>query len=562
MTLPTKTIRQIEASLARAVGENEPGIAVGIAQAGRMVWGGARGLANLKSQEVFSTKTPFRICSISKQFSCALVMREVAAGRIDPTAHPSRYVPWTKVLDRELTIAHLMQNKSGIRDQWVMAMFMGARAEQKFTLADGVSAVKHAPTSMWTPGSQNLYCNANFEILGEVLQRVTGESVAALLQKHIFVPLMMSDTTLGVDTAEPISGDARGYRFVDGAWQEEENAIHWGASAGIVSTIEDLLKWAACLRDPAAAGLPWVGDITRASPFNDGNPATYACGINHAINAGGYPKREMLAHAGALRGWRSTLMHFVAEDTSIAVFMNRTNSPSGKLPRGVAMEILEALKIPPIWQSTKAPRKRVSLAGAGLNAGVYVSRDQGLMIQLRDHKGAAEVFSHLDWSALSAGGAGEDAKTIATEDGGMKMRVGSPAELTLTMRDDNVCTVMQRIKSSKPTAGPFKSGGRFTCAPINSSVEVFVDDTKPKQVALAFTGIFGEGGVYRLTVVNNEVAWFDLPRGVDESPPGRVLVVFDPIENTIEVSCILARRVIFRTDQHGNGSTVVSLVAH
>jgi hypothetical protein len=242
--------------------------------------------------------------------------------------------------------------------------------------------------------------------------------------------------------------------------------------------------------------------------------------------------------------------------------MNRTNSPSGKLPRGVAMEILEALKIPPIWQSTKAPRKRVSLAGAGLNAGVYVSRDQGLMIQLRDHKGAAEVFSHLDWSALSAGGAGEDAKTIATEDGGMKMRVGSPAELTLTMRDDNVCTVMQRIKSSKPTAGPFKSGGRFTCAPINSSVEVFVDDTKPKQVALAFTGIFGEGGVYRLTVVNNEVAWFDLPRGVDESPPGRVLVVFDPIENTIEVSCILARRVIFRTDQHGNGSTVVSLVAH
>jgi CubicO group peptidase (beta-lactamase class C family) len=83
MTLPSKTVRQIEAALARAVGENEPGIAVGVAQGGRMVWGGARGLANLNSQEAFSTKTPFRICSISKQFSCALVMREVATGRID-----------------------------------------------------------------------------------------------------------------------------------------------------------------------------------------------------------------------------------------------------------------------------------------------------------------------------------------------------------------------------------------------------------------------------------------------------------------------------------------------
>jgi CubicO group peptidase (beta-lactamase class C family) len=225
MTLPSKTVRQIEAALARAVGENEPGIAVGVAQGGRMVWGGARGLANLNSQEAFSTKTPFRICSISKQFSCALVMREVATGRIDLAAHPSRYVPWTKVLDCDLTIAHLMQNKSGIRDQWVMAMFMGARAEQKFTLADGVSVVKHAPTSMWTPGSQNLYCNASFEILGEVLQRVTCESVGALLQKHIFVPLEMLDTTLGIDTAEPIAGDARGYRFIDGIAKGASNCL-------------------------------------------------------------------------------------------------------------------------------------------------------------------------------------------------------------------------------------------------------------------------------------------------------------------------------------------------
>jgi D-aminopeptidase len=540
MTLPTKTIRQIEASLAHAVGENEPGIAVGIAQGGRMVWGGARGLANLKSQEVFSTKTPFRICSISKQFSCALVMREVATGRIDLTAHPSRYVPWTKVLDRDLTIAHLMQNKSGLRDQWVMAMMMGARAEQRFTLADGVTAVKHAPASMWTPGSQNLYCNANFELLGEVLQRVTGESVGALLQKHIFVPLMMRDTTLGIDTAEPIAGDARGYRFIDGAWQEEENAIHWGASAGIVSTIEDLLKWAACLRDPSAAGLPWVGDITRASPFNDGNPATYACGINHAINALGNPKREMLAHAGALRGWRSTLMHFVAEDTSIGVFMNRTNSPKGKLVRGVANEILEALKIAPIWRRGRTKPTTAKLPRGA--AGAYVSREQGLLIQLREDGGEAQVFSHLDWSALCRS---ERADTLATDDGHLTLHFGQPSQLTLRMREENVHAVMQHIKPARPAHGPFKSGGRFHCAPIKSSAEVFVNNQGAAEIA--FTGIFGEGVRYPLTVVNEGVAWFDLSRGVDESPPGRVLVVFDPTENKIEVSCMLARRIVFRS---------------
>jgi D-aminopeptidase len=537
MTLPSKTIRQIEASLARAVGENEPGVAVGIAQGGKMVWGGGRGLANLKSQEVFGTKTPFRICSISKQFCCALVMHEVAAGRVDLAAHPSLYVPWARVLNSRLTISHLMQNKSGIRDQWVMAMMMGARAEQRFTLADGVTAVKLAPTSMWAPGSQNLYCNANFELLGQVLQSVTGKHFPELLQTHILAPLKMHDTSVGIDTADSIPGDARGYRHLDGAWVEEENGIHWAASAGMVSTIEDLLKWAACLRNPKAAGLPWVDAITHATPFNDGAEASYACGINHAING----RREMLAHAGALRGWRSTLMHFVAEDTSIAVFMNRTNSPSGKLPRGVAMEILEALKIPPIWQSTKAPSRRVSLAGAGLSAGVYVSRDQGLMMQLRDQKGLAEVYSHLDWSSLCAG---NSSKTITTEDGSLTLGVDSTSQFTLSMRDENVHTVMERIKPSRPTSGPFKSGGRFECEPIKSSAEVFVNGQG--VVELAFTGVFGEGVRYTLTVVNAEVAWFDLSRGVDESPPGRTLVRYDAAEDAIEVSCMLARRVRFR----------------
>jgi D-aminopeptidase len=537
MTLPTKTIRQIEASLARAVGENEPGIAVGIAQGGRMLWGGGRGLANLKSQQLFTTETPFRICSISKQFCCALVMHEVAAGRVDLSAHPSRYVPWARVLDDRLIISHLMQNKSGIRDQWVMAMLMGARAEQRFTLADGVTVVKHAPTSMWTPGSQNLYCNANFELLGQVLQSVTGKNFAELLQANIAGPLKMHDTAVGIDTSKSIPGDARGYRYVDGAWAEEENGIHWGASAGIVSTIQDLLKWAACLRDPKAAGLPWVAEITRATPFNDGAAAAYACGIGHAING----RRELLAHGGALRGWRSTLMHFVAEDTSIAVFMNRTNSPNGKLVRGVAQEILEALRIPPIWHKPKTVARRVSLAGRGLGAGVYVSRDQGLMMQLRDHKGLAEVHSHLDWSALCGG---KDAKTITTEDGGLQLRVDSASQFTLTMRDENVHTVMQRMRPTRPRLGPFKSGGRFECAPIKSSAEVFVSEQG--TVELAFTGLFGEGVRYTLTVVNDEVAWFDLSRGVDESPPGRMLVRFDATEDALEISCMLARRVRFR----------------
>ena len=158
--LPPKTAHALEAILARTVRADEPGIAVGISMHGRLLWRGARGLSYLASHAPLSTRTPFRICSISKQFACALVMREVAAGRIALDAHPSRYLPWTKDMDRALTMAHLMQNKSGLRDQWVLAMMMGATATQPFTLDDGINVNCRAPESMFAPGSTRWLASA------------------------------------------------------------------------------------------------------------------------------------------------------------------------------------------------------------------------------------------------------------------------------------------------------------------------------------------------------------------------------------------------------------------
>ncbi|MFN5541551.1 MAG: hypothetical protein ACK45Y_08230 [Betaproteobacteria bacterium] len=98
--------RQIEASLARAVGENEPGIAVGIAQGGKMVWGGGRGLANLKSQQVFGTQTPFRICSRARSRCLPFLARfRKRRSLVLETSSPARcavlsrekHIPTTKV---------------------------------------------------------------------------------------------------------------------------------------------------------------------------------------------------------------------------------------------------------------------------------------------------------------------------------------------------------------------------------------------------------------------------------------------------------------------------------
>ncbi len=500
--LPPENASALEAVLTLTVEADQPGIAVGISQHGRMLWRGARGLSNLESHAPLTTSTPFRICSISKQFACALVMREVSAGRIALDAHPSRYLPWTKGLDGALTIAHLMQNKSGLRDQWVLAMMMGAKAEQPFTLDDGINVNGRAPESMFAPGSQNLYCNGNFEILGQILEKVSGEPYGQLLSQHILQPLGMHDSHLAIDTAQPMPGDARGYRFHNKTWEEEQNGIHWAASAGIVSTVEDMLKWAARLRDPQAAGLPWVAGITQALPFNDGAAASYAAGINHEVNT--QTGRAMLAHSGALRGWRSVLMHFVKEDLSIVVFMNRTNGPKPRPLGAVALQLAKALGVAPVWRSPgKLPPRAVLPAAA---EGAYVSREQGLLIQLRNHRGRAEVYSHLSWSPLFQS---EEAGTFTTDDRDLAIRFGTglgesaKASLWLSLGGENVHTKMKHVVAPRVPDAPFAARGRYHCAPLASTLEIGPSEGGEEIV---FTGIFGTGTRYPLTRLNTHVA--------------------------------------------------------
>ena len=85
--------------------------------------------------------------------------------------------------------------------------------------------------------------------------------------------------------------------------------------------------------------------------------------------------------------------------------------------------------------------------------------------------------------------------------------------------------------------------GRYHCAPLASSLEIVACNAGEEIV---FTGIFGTGTRYPLTRLNTHMAWFDISRGVDESPPGRVLVIFDERAELLELSCMLARRMVFR----------------
>lgn len=520
-------LNQITRRLEKFCRADEPGIAVGIAQNGRTVFTGGHGLANIEERVPFTPTSAFRICSISKQFLCALVWKAHRTGKLDVNAHPSRYASGFAGMDKSLTLAHLMQNRSGLRDHWVLAMWMGARAEQPFTLADGEEVIRRAPKSMFAPGSQNLYCNGNFVLLERALENATGRSFIENIHKHIFDPLKMDASFVGVDCADTLPGREQGYRHHNGRWEIEQNGMHWSGPAGIVSTIEDMLKWDACLNDPKRAGLPFVADIARLSAFNDGSKGSYASGIG-VIE---YGARRLVTHSGALRGWRSVYLRHESERTSLVVFINRTASP-----KDVATDIARTMGAAPIWEGASRRRARVKDLP---HRGSFVSVEQGMVLRV-DAESEGDTHACL-WQFADASPLFHAADgAFETEDRRTAIQFLSGGKLLLRSFDHNMAAIFEAVPAGKR---PFGADGKFVCAALGSEATISMRGAQPTVV---FNGLFGSGIQYPLQSLSERFAWFDIPRGVDESPPGRVLVVHDKRAGTIELSCGLARRVVFR----------------
>ena len=213
-----------------------------------------------------------------------------------------------------------------------------------------------------------------------------------------------------------------------------------------------------------------------------------------------------------------------------------------KFPGRIATEVAEALGIAPIWHIWQVPGEKLKRGKFPADIyDAYVSREQGLLVQTRNNKGKAEIFSHLDWSPLYK----IDAQTFATDDRHLSIRFADPScqTLMLAMKAENVFTSMQGVAPPRSTKPKFAPRGRYLCAPIASTAEIVQHEG---VYEIYFTGIFGTGIRYPLTLLNETTAYFDLARGVDESPPGRALVIYDAKEQLLEVSCMLARRVVFR----------------
>ena len=279
-------LAQIPARMQKFIDEPGPQQVAGMV----VVVGSSQGIAlhEALGQQSMETKTPmpkdalFRIASMTKPITAVAVMMLEQEGSLSVDDPVDRHLPEFKgqmlvekrdgervILkkpSRPITIRDLLTHTSGMPGGYppgVSEMYF----DRKYSLAEAVAMISQRPLD-FEPGSKWSYCNTGIDTLGRIIEVCSGQSYEAFLQKRIFLPLGMKDTTFH-PTAQQLARLAELYAVKDNklssaGWVligDPRDARHPIPAGGLFSTGGDLAKlYQVMLRGGTLGNVRYVSD--------------------------------------------------------------------------------------------------------------------------------------------------------------------------------------------------------------------------------------------------------------------------------------------------------------
>jgi CubicO group peptidase (beta-lactamase class C family) len=168
-----------------------PGAAIAVVQHGVQVHSAAFGRAD-DSGRPMTAQTPVLLASTTKSLTAISVMQQVEAGRLKLDEPVQTYLPWFTLNDSRasaITVRHLLHQASGMTSK--DTAFEASDAQGPEAIEEGVRALSGSPLA-GEPGGAFRYASANFNILGLLVQTVSGQPFGDYMEQHVFEPLDMA----------------------------------------------------------------------------------------------------------------------------------------------------------------------------------------------------------------------------------------------------------------------------------------------------------------------------------------------------------------------------------
>lgn len=350
---------------------DSPGCSIGIIKDGAFVFKRGYGMASLEHNIPISSSTVFDLGSTTKQFVAFCIELLIQDGLVAPGDKVQKYIPELPRYKYRVTIDNLIHHTSGIRDYLTLMDLAGMRFENEYPLEEILGLIARQRDLNFTPGSEFLYSNSGYLLLGEIVRRVSGLSLRAFAAKHIFSPLGMKNTHFNDNFSEIVRNKACAYALSGTGLKVDMSIFDVVGDGGVNTTVGDLLLWDRNFykNELGRGGRRLISKITTPGTLSDGRRLEYA----HGLFVTSYRRLKMISHAGAWMGYRSELLRFPEKNFSIVYLSNFSKGNPAKLSRDIADLCLEE------WFAKGAGTKKLpvlpppAVQVEKANIGVYLS---------------------------------------------------------------------------------------------------------------------------------------------------------------------------------------------
>ncbi|MDQ3042871.1 MAG: serine hydrolase [Acidobacteriota bacterium] len=321
-----------------------------VAEKGKVVYAKGFGMANMEWAIPNQPDTKFRIGSVTKQFTAALILQLVAEGKIKLDGKLSEYLPdYRQDTGSKVTVHQLLNHTSGIPSYTSQANFFADVSRNPYSVADFVK--KYASGELeFEPGSKFAYNNSGYFLLGAIVEKVAGKSYETVLKERIFEPLGMKNS--GYDNHAPLlQKRASGYEkipdgYVNAAYLDMSLPY---AAGSLYSTVEDLYKW-----DQALYENKILSADSKKLMFTPGL-SNYGYGFLIADVPIGKTdqKAKVIQHGGGINGFNSLLTRLVDRQQTIILL---DNVGLGRYHGNITKSVISILNGQPV----DAPKKSLA----------------------------------------------------------------------------------------------------------------------------------------------------------------------------------------------------------
>ncbi|MEK6304087.1 MAG: serine hydrolase [Acidobacteriota bacterium] len=371
---------QLQPMIQQVMKEQEvPGFAIAVVRDQTIIYAEGFGVKNLdRKSEKITPHSLFHMASITKPFVATSVMQLVEQGKVELDSPVVKYLPYFRLKDeryKTITVRQMLGHISGMPDvqdyEWDKPVYDDGALERYVRSVADQSLIAE-------PGTKFAYSNMAFEVLGDLIAKVSGETFEGYVQKHILKPLQMNSSTLLVKQAIPRLLTSP--HVLDASYSPTVskvfpyNRMH-SPSSTLYSNVVDMSRWAMVnMNRGELDGKRILKASTYDVMWKPAGENFTRVGISWFL--GKHRDYQTIGHSGGDTGFVSNLL--MIPDKKIAVVMMSNFDGGASLGQLTTAALDIALGLKPAPLVIRQPIARIlsrTIATSGLDPAVAQYRD-------------------------------------------------------------------------------------------------------------------------------------------------------------------------------------------